>query len=240
MKVFAFFCILSVALGFHGCQHRRRHSTSRAGPFISSRRTKALWAKGFGKEKEVKKKAAPVAPTAQTGRQDVGGAATTGATWPVPGETGEASSSTKNQEERDDDIYKKFGIKGFDESEAAASPFAASSAKRKAVEEELEGVNLLAFVPPGVQIAIEKLLFFSTGTLLTTFIIIGIAITWDAYAISTKNTLPAAIKPVVDAMELQFTNTGIAFLASSSSLGLFKVAQFSNPDIVYSEADEDA
>merc|ERR1712146_434329 len=87
---------------------------------------------------------------------------------------------------------------------------------------------------------LESFLFTSTGVLLAGFIVAGLAITVDAYFVSVKEPLPEILgKLIVDVIEPNFTNAGLAFLASSVSLGLFKVAQFSNPAIQYSEDIDD-
>ena len=97
-------------------------------------------------------------------------------------------------------------------------------------------LNILALIPIEAQGAIESFLYFSTGILLMGFLIAGVAITWDAYAVSTKTELPEAVSSlIIDTIEPKFTPVGIAFLISSSSLGLFKLLQFSNPGIQYTE-----
>ena len=90
----------------------------------------------------------------------------------------------------------------------------------------------------------EALLFFlrlyfgCLGALFLSFLLAGIAITWDAYVIATKTSLPDSLVGIFGVIEPNFTNIGISFLASSSSLGVFKIAQLSNPGAVYSEIND--
>eukprot|EP00622_Pseudochattonella_farcimen_P001320 FR735981.1.p1 GENE.FR735981.1~~FR735981.1.p1 ORF type:complete len:124 (+),score=11.68 FR735981.1:22-372(+) len=99
------------------------------------------------------------------------------------------------------------------------------------------GFNVLGLIPIEMQAPIESALFLSTGTPLGIFILIGFGITVDAYFVSTKQPLPGFLSAVLGFVKPNFTNFGLAFLASSVSLGGFKIAQLTNPGVMYTEDD---
>jgi len=144
-----------------------------------------------------------------------------------------ATNGKLTKEERQEAILRSFGLDKMEDRKDDSK----GGVKLPDNAFDADGdLNLLAFIPMEVQGGIESLLYFTTGALLFVFIVAGIGITWDAYAISTKGSLPGAVAGLItEILEPNFTNIGLAFLASSSSLGFFKVAQFSNPDVQYSE-----
>jgi len=136
-------------------------------------------------------------------------------------------------EERQDAILASFGLSKAEE----ASPLGGASAGQPARAEEVN-FSPINLIPLSVQGSIEQVLLLATGLLLTVFVVAGIGITWDAYAISTKGTLPDSVKPIItEVLEPNFTVIGVLFLACSSSLGLFKLAQLSDPGASYREED---
>lgn len=181
--------------------------------------------KGFGKQASEKSQAKPVDKSISSDSDSTFLASSS------PSASDAEDMNGLSKEERQDAILRSFGLEKMEdrsESEGLKLP-------KNAFDEDGD-LNLLAFIPMEVQATIESVLYLTTGTLLFVFILAGIAITWDAYAISTKGSLPDAVAGLItDILEPNFTNIGICFLASSSSLGLFKVAQFSNPDVQYSE-----
>mmetsp|Transcript_6324 Transcript_6324/g.14919 ORF Transcript_6324/g.14919 Transcript_6324/m.14919 type:complete len:248 (+) Transcript_6324:60-803(+) len=172
--------------------------------------------------------------------------------WPAPPASAPPSAArvalddSMTEDERQDEILRSFGLtKASERSEKAAAEAAAKGPKVNAQGQWSEepafiaedgGINFLALIPAPLQGPIESFLYTSTGVLLSAFIVAGLAITVDAYYVSVKEPLPDTLANlIVDVIEPNFTNAGLAFLASSVSLGLFKIAQFSNPAIQYSE-----
>mmetsp|Transcript_18475 Transcript_18475/g.36523 ORF Transcript_18475/g.36523 Transcript_18475/m.36523 type:complete len:232 (-) Transcript_18475:293-988(-) len=141
-----------------------------------------------------------------------------------------------SKEERQAAILRSFGLGKMEERGEPAGGF--STAPNSKSNEREEQASLLSLVPGEVQRAIESLLVFTTGALFLSFLLAGIAITWDAYVIATKTSLPDSLVGIFGVIEPNFTNIGISFLASSSSLGVFKIAQLSNPGAVYSEIND--
>ena len=155
-------------------------------------------------------------------------------------------------EEREEAMLRKMGLERFEERKSTPKKtFKADGTEDMTV---VPGVNLpkgafddegnfnpLAFVPMEAQAAIEKSLFLTTGSLLLVFVLAGIAITYDAFMISTKATEPVFFANFMhDIVGPNFTIIGLVFLASSASLGVFKVAQFSQPEVYYSEPVDDS
>lgn len=151
------------------------------------------------------------------------------------------------RQEREEAILRKMGLEKFEERKSKPK-----KTRKKDGSEDLSvvpGMNLpngafdaggnfqpLAFIPIEAQAGIESFLYLSTGSLLLLFVLAGIAITYDAFMISTKAAEPEFVAKIMhDVVGPNFTYLGLVFLASSATLGLFKVAQFSNPDVMYSE-----
>mmetsp|Transcript_65565 Transcript_65565/g.147952 ORF Transcript_65565/g.147952 Transcript_65565/m.147952 type:complete len:231 (+) Transcript_65565:74-766(+) len=158
------------------------------------------------------------------------------AATPVENAIADANSGL-SQEERQEQILRSFGLDKLEDRKEDKESLGLPEMPKNAFDQDGD-LNLLAFIPIELQGSIESFFFFTTGTLLFAFLIAGVAITWDAYAVATKSALPEAVASIIyDVIEPNFTNCGLLFLASSSSLGLFKIAQFSNPDIQYTERD---
>lgn len=92
-------------------------------------------------------------------------------------------------------------------------------------------------VPDGVQVAAEKILLGVGLLCLGVFVIIGCAITVDAWSIASPDFVldPAAKTFIVDVLEPKFTPTLLAGFACSISLGGLKSLQLTSDDAQYEE-----
>mmetsp|Transcript_2652 Transcript_2652/g.4237 ORF Transcript_2652/g.4237 Transcript_2652/m.4237 type:complete len:120 (-) Transcript_2652:122-481(-) len=101
-----------------------------------------------------------------------------------------------------------------------------------------EAFNLLSRIPPEVQLGIERLLLAAIAVLLLAFVTIGIAITFEAFAVSSNQPLPEDTRHIiVDIMEPAFTPILLVGLACSITLGGLKALQLSSGDVQYKESE---
>ena len=126
------------------------------------------------------------------------------------------------------DIFAKYGLKTAEEKMMS-----------KPKEEEEISFQPLKNIPPGVQQAAEQVFVVGIVILLVAFILIGLGIMVEAFAVATESPLPEDIRHViVDLMEPQFTPILVAGFACSISLGALKTLQLSSDAVQYSEDDE--
>tara|TARA_A100001015_G_C15009724_1_gene722413 strand:+ start:1656 stop:2327 length:672 start_codon:yes stop_codon:yes gene_type:complete len=158
-------------------------------------------------------------------------------------------------EEREDALLRKMGLDRFEERTDKSGRSFEKKLRADGKEDltTVPGMNLpkgafneegyfnpLSFIPIELQGQIESFLYLATGSLLFLFVLAGIAITYDAFMISTKAPEPEIFSSFMkDFLGPNFTNLGLVFLACSATLGGFKVAQFQNPDVYYSEPTAD-
>jgi len=210
------------------------------GSRIAARVNAESGGRGFGKapkaEAPVLPKAALNSPTLSSSVDETEILASSVAGSAAPNSDGRAV------EERQAEILRKFGLGKIEERKSPSDqlvPGLDVNLPTGAFDADGD-LNLLAFIPIELQGSIESFLYFTTGTLLVAFLLAGVAITWDAYAVSTKGSLPESLADLIqNVIEPNFTLAGVLFLASSSSLGIFKLAQFSNPGVQFSVKDFD-
>lgn len=129
---------------------------------------------------------------------------------------------TKSSQE---DIFRKYGVQ---------------EASQQQVVEERPAPSFVDVVPGSVQLGLERFFIGGIVLLLFAFVAIGIAITIDAFAVSSKQPLPEEVRHlIVDIMEPAFTPTLFAGFACSISLGLLKILQLSSDKVQYTEYKED-
>ncbi|KAJ1462542.1 hypothetical protein M885DRAFT_505461 [Pelagophyceae sp. CCMP2097] len=120
------------------------------------------------------------------------------------------------------DIFAKYGVK--------------TTGPPKTPVEPVKPFEPLEIVPPNVQVGIEKALLGGVLAALFVFVMIGFAITAEAFAVSSKQPLPPDIqKLIVETLEPAFSPTLLFGLGCSVSLGLFKSLQLTSDSGQYSE-----
>jgi hypothetical protein len=92
---------------------------------------------------------------------------------------------------------RSFGLEKFE-----------SNGSRKQIDVVDERQPETPLIPLQFQGAVESILIFSTGALLLLFILCGVAITWEAYAVASKNPLPDSIALGVSIIGPKFTPLG--------------------------------
>jgi len=134
----------------------------------------------------------------------------------------------------------KYGLRSFEEQQGdvrAAERKAENSKRMKKIKDMTdEEFDLFEFLPPMLVKGID--LFLKGGLTVTTilFILAGIGITFEAWAVSTKNTLPEwGTRLIEDTIEPNFTAGGIVLLLFSISLGVFATAQLGSKKSAYRE-----
>jgi hypothetical protein len=104
----------------------------------------------------------------------------------------------------------------------------------KAGEEVM--VTMFDVMPMSIQNGFETLLKVFIGIGFLFFFVDGLAIAWEAFAVSTNSQLPGNAKSVIDDVLFPlFTPSLLATLACSSVLGLFKLGQFQKAGTEYRE-----
>ena len=107
----------------------------------------------------------------------------------------------------------------------------------KKIKEMLdEEFDIFELLPPSLLKAID--LFLNTGLTVTTilFVLAGIGITIEAWAVSTKHSLPESVDGfIVNVIEPYFTIGLGVLLGFSISLGLFATAQLGSKNSSYRE-----
>jgi len=144
-------------------------------------------------------------------------------------------------EDRTNSILKeKYGLRSFEEQQGdvrAAERKAENSKRMKKIKEMTdEEFDLFEFLPPMLVKGID--IFLKGGLTVTTiaFILAGIGITFEAWAVATKNTLPEwGTRFIEDIIEPNFTAGGIILLLFSISLGIFATAQLGSKKSAYRE-----
>ncbi len=100
-------------------------------------------------------------------------------------------------------------------------------------------LDLINLVPDAAQSAIDRALVLAVGLSLAVFVASGVAITIEAFAVASKQTLPPFLDSfIVNIVEPAFTPSVGVFFFFSISLGLFKGAQLSREDANYAELPE--
>lgn len=144
-------------------------------------------------------------------------------------------------EERTKSILKnKYGLRSLEEQQGdirAAERKAENSKRMKKIKEMSdEEFDIFELLPPSLLKAID--LFLKTGLTVTTilFVLAGIGITIEAWAVSTKHSLPESVDGfIVNVIEPNFTIGLGVLLGFSISLGLFATAQLGSKNSSYRE-----
>lgn len=144
-------------------------------------------------------------------------------------------------EERTQSILKdKYGLRSLEEQQGdirAAERSAENSKRMKKIKEMAdEEFDLFEVLPPSLLKGID--LFLKTGLTVTTilFILGGIGITIEAWAVSSKNSLPASVDSfIVSVIEPNFTIGLGVLLGFSICLGIFATAQLGSKKSSYRE-----
>lgn len=144
-------------------------------------------------------------------------------------------------DERNKEILKQqFGLRTFEERQGdmkAAEKLAEQKAKMQKIKQmKDEDFDIMMIIPPPVLKGID--LFLKTGLAITTtlFILAGIGITAEAWAVSTGNKLPEDVDAfIVNIIEPNFTPMLLVLLGFSISLGIFATAQLGSGSSTYKE-----
>lgn len=144
-------------------------------------------------------------------------------------------------EERTEAIMKqKFGLRSLEDqqSDIRAAERKVENKKRMQKIRNMtdEEFDIFQFLPEPVLKGID--LFLKAGLTLSTvlFILAGIGITFEAWAVTTGNKLPAVVDQfIVSIVEPNFTAGLGVLLGFSISLGIFATAQLGSKKSVYKE-----
>ena len=166
-------------------------------------------------------------------------------TAPAPAPTATAVSEAAVTE--DDnlsmlEIMAKAGVSGTPGMPSASSglaPMPRNMLPQTPTPEEAE-VDFLGKVimqiPPDIQVAIERACYVIGATLALVFIAAGVAVAIEAGAVASEAPLPPAVEGIItDILEPAFTPAVLGFFASSITLGVLKLGQFSQDEVQYSE-----
>ncbi len=144
-------------------------------------------------------------------------------------------------DERNKEILKQqFGLRSFEERQGdikAAEKMAEQREKMQKIKQmKDEDFDIFMVLPPPLVKAID--LFLKTGLAVSTvlFILAGVGITAEAWAVATGNALPENIDSfIVNTIEPNFTPGLFVLLAFSVSLGVFATAQLGSGSSIYKE-----
>lgn len=144
-------------------------------------------------------------------------------------------------DERNKEILKQqFGLRSFEERQGdikAAEKMAEERERMQKIKQmKDEDFDIFMVIPPPIVKAID--LFLKTGLAVSTvlFVLAGIGITAEAWAVATGNTLPENVDSfIVNVIEPNFTPGLFVLLAFSVSLGIFATAQLGSGSSTYKE-----
>lgn len=141
-------------------------------------------------------------------------------------------------------LKEKYGMKTIAEQQLSAKQLEARKEKQKQLAEwkkkaEVgEDIDIIAMIPGGVQIAIDR--FLKTGLAICTilFIAAGGGITVEAWSKTSGSPLPDDVDSyIVNVIEPNFTTGLLVLLGFSVSLGAFATLQLSSGGAQYKESD---
>jgi len=144
-------------------------------------------------------------------------------------------------EERTKAILKqKYGLRSLEERQGdirKEQMKAENSSRMKKVKEMSdEEFDIFMVIPPSIVRIIDTFLKLGLGISIFFFILSGIGITVEAWAVTTKNSLPQNIDSfIVSVIEPNFTTGLLVLLGFSVSLGLFATAQLGSKSTTYRE-----
>lgn len=137
-------------------------------------------------------------------------------------------------------LKQKYGLRTFEEQQGdikAAERIAANSQRMSKIKNMKDDeFDIFMVIPPPIIKAID--LFLKTGLTITTilFVLAGVGICFEAWAVATNNVLPDNIDQfVVNVIEPNFTTGLLVLLGFSISLGIFASAQLGSDSSQYKE-----
>eukprot|EP00551_Chaetoceros_affinis_P006048 CAMPEP_0203668022 /NCGR_PEP_ID=MMETSP0090-20130426/4734_1 /ASSEMBLY_ACC=CAM_ASM_001088 /TAXON_ID=426623 /ORGANISM="Chaetoceros affinis, Strain CCMP159" /LENGTH=262 /DNA_ID=CAMNT_0050532337 /DNA_START=26 /DNA_END=817 /DNA_ORIENTATION=- len=144
-------------------------------------------------------------------------------------------------DERNKEILKqKYGLRSFEEQQGdikAAEKIAENRKRMQKIKQmKDEEFDIFMVIPPPLIKGID--FFLKAGLTITTilFILAGVGITAEAWAVATGNTLPENVDTfIVNVIEPNFTPGLFVLLGFSVSLGLFATAQLGSGSSTYKE-----
>ena len=150
---------------------------------------------------------------------------------------GVGGSSTANEAEAIDAIFKKYGIN--DDPNRAAKAKAASDAKKKSASgaDAPFGESIIAKLTPEMQMKYDNVLVTGVSVSLSFVVLCGVGISAGSLKVVFPDiNLPAGLDDVItNFLTPSFTPALGVFFLFSTSFGLFKFAQISSSQTVYKE-----
>jgi len=144
-------------------------------------------------------------------------------------------------EQRSKEILRqKYGLRSFEERQidVKAALQAAENQKRlqKVKQMKDEDFDIFMVLPPAFIKGIDAFLKIGLGITTVLFVLAGIGITAEAWAVATGNTLPENVDQfIVNIVEPNFTTGLLVLLGFSISLGVFAAAQLGSGSSIYKE-----
>ena len=242
MKTSAFLLlILPFAEGFSAIQPHVRQSSSSA---LYAKKSSAKGSKGFAKKAEPAMAAPEPTQQASTG---VPSESTLGFSSI---EDASASSYSRPQMEVDPNLptdkrtkeilSKQYGLRSYEEQQGNIREAERAAETQKRMQKikvmEDDEFDIFMVIPPPIIKGVDA--FLKVGLSVTTllFVLAGLGICAEAWAVATKNTLPENIDTfIVSVIEPNFTYGLLVLLGFSISLGIFATAQLGSGSSMYKE-----
>lgn len=144
-------------------------------------------------------------------------------------------------EQRSKEILRKqYGLRTYEEKQGdvQAALKAAENQKRlqKVKQMKDEDFDIFMVLPPTLIKGIDAFLKIGLGITTVLFVLAGLGITAEAWAVATGNTLPENVDQfIVNVVEPNFTTGLLVLLGFSISLGVFAAAQLGSGSSIYKE-----
>lgn len=144
-------------------------------------------------------------------------------------------------DQRNKEILKqKYGLRSYEERQGDVQAALKASENQKRLQQikkmKDEDFDIFMVLPPSLIRGIDAFLKVGLGLTTVLFVLAGLGITAEAWAVSTGNTLPENVDQfIVNIIEPNFTTGLLVLLGFSISLGIFAAAQLGSGSSMYKE-----
>lgn len=137
-------------------------------------------------------------------------------------------------------LKQQFGLRSYEEQQGDIKAAEAAAVNRSRLEKvkqmKDEEFDIFMVIPPSIVKAIDAFLKLGLTVSTVAFVLAGIGITAEAWAIATDNKLPENIDNfIVNVIEPNFTPGLLVLLSFSVCLGIFATAQLASGSSIYKE-----